>query len=509
MSNKRRLQRQKERDIKLFEDIVSGRARLACSIEKPKKRALPNKISSEGTEEQQQMLGQLARVYRCIFSGLIWKLGEVKDPRSPRNQSHSLLVLLLHAILMFAFHVESRRTANDVLAGMGAIGILQAVFPEMKTMPHADTVANMLEDIHAEEIQDAYIKMFREHINSPGFRDKYADGPLLVAVDGSQSFVRDYRWDKQALCRHVGEQKKEQFYTSYLEAVLVLKNGAILPVYTEVIENDGEIDGDKKQDCETKAFYRMAEKLHSIFGRGGLTLVADGLYASGPIVSICNKYHWGYMLSLKDGDMSSVWEDAEGLMKAEPSNLVDLQWGERVQSIRWANGVEYTYGKNHTRLQLNLVVCHEMWVEPYKRSKKETKRMFTRYAWLSSERITSQNAFHLCTEVARRRWMIESSFNTEKNGGYSFEHCFSYNWNAMKAYHYLMKFARFFNTLVAYSGLIADYTRKKGFRGLVRSFKTALCNGKIDGAQIRAMAEKKTTRWKMVTENIFLVAATP
>ena len=410
---------------------------------------------------------------------------------------------------MFAFHIESRRTANDVLAGMGAIGILQAVFPEMKTMPHADTVANMLEDIQAEEIQDAYVKVFKEHINSPGFRDKYADGPLLVAVDGSQSFVRDHRWDKHALCRHVGEQKEEQFYTSYLEAVLVLKNGAILPVYTEVIENDGEVDGDKKQDWEMKAFYCMAEKLHSIFGSGGLTLVADGLYAGGPVISICNKYHWEYMIGLKDGDMSSVWDDAEGLMKAEPSNLLEVQWGERTQSIRWANGIEYTYGKNHTRLKLNLVVCHEIWMENFERSNRKPKRMFKRYAWLSSERITSQNAFHLCTEVARRRWMIESSFHTEKNMGYSFDHCFSYHWNAMKAYHYLMKFARFFNALVAFSGLIVDYTRKKGLRGLVRGFKAALYNGKIDVSQIRAMAEKKSHRWKMVPENIFHIAASP
>ena len=509
MSKKHRLERQKARDIKIFDDIVSGRVKVACYIEKPRKHALPNKIVSEGTEEQQKMLGQLACVYRMIFPGLIWKLSEVKDPRSSRNQDHSFLVLLLHAILMFAFHIESRRAANEELARMGAIGILQAVFPEMKTMPHADTVANMLEEINAEEIQDAYTKMLKEHVNSPGFRDKYADGPLLVVVDGSQSFARDYRWDKHALCRHVGEQKKEQFYTSYLEAVLVLKNGAVLPVYTEVIENDGEVDGDKKQDCEMKAFYRMAKKLHSIFGSGGLILVADGLYAGGPVISICNKYHWEYMLSLKDGDMSTVWEDAEGLMKGEPSNLLEVQWGKRVQSIRWANGMEYIYGNNHTKLRLNLVVCHEMWEETYERSKKKPERIFKRYAWLSSQRITSQNAFRLCTEVARRRWIVESSFNTEKNQGYSFNHCFSYNWNAMKAYHYLMKFARFFNTLVAYSGLIAEYTRNKGFQGLVRAFKAALYNGKIDESQIRAMAEKKTTRWKMVTENIFLVAGIP
>ena len=48
--------------------------------------------------------------------------------------------------------------------------------------------------------------------------------------------------------------------------------------------------------------------------------------------------------------------------------------------------------------------------------------------------------------------------------------------------------------MTAYSGLIVEYTREKGFQGLVRSFKAALYNGLIDGSQIRATAEKKTGR---------------
>jgi hypothetical protein len=514
MGSARRLERQRARDLKIYDDIMSGRVKIGVCREKPSKRARPNRIPGAGGEgaamaERQEMIGRLALVYRRILPGLLWKLEEVEDPRGARNREHSLAVLLLHAILMFAFHVESRRQANKALPAMWAAGALRAVFPEMATMPHADTVARLLEGVDAGSIQDARIKMFREHVCTPKFRDKYAKGLFVVAVDGTQSFSRGYCWDSRALCRHVGEQKAEQYYVSFLDAALVLENGAVLPICTETIENDGRLDGDDKQDCELKAFYRMAERLHGIFGSGGVVLVADGLYAGGPAISICNKYKWDFMIGLKDGCMPAVWEDFEGLAKAEPSNSLDVQWGGRFQAYRWANGIDYAYGRNSARLKLNVVVCHEIWDEPRPRSGGKPRREFRRWAWLSSERLAHGNVFHRCVEIARRRWRIESGFNAEKNQGYSLGHCFSYNWNAMKAYHHLMKIARFFNAMAARSGLLAEYTVGYGIQGLFQSFRAALSGGGLDEGRIRAAAAARNARWKMAEDDIFLVRGSP
>lgn len=48
-----------------------------------------------------------------------------------------------------------------------------------------------------------------------------------------------------------------------LEAVLILDNGIVLPVLTEILDNKDWIEGETKQDCERKAF-----KLRKIFGKG-------------------------------------------------------------------------------------------------------------------------------------------------------------------------------------------------------------------------------------------------
>jgi len=51
-----------------------------------------------------------------------------------------------------------------------------------------------------------------------------------------------------------------------LESVLVLDNGIVLPILTETLENKDWLEGQTKQDCESKAFRRLAKKLYKIFG---------------------------------------------------------------------------------------------------------------------------------------------------------------------------------------------------------------------------------------------------
>ena len=183
------------------------------------------------------------------------------------------------------------------------------------------------------------------------------------------------------------------------------------------------------------------------------------------------------MISLKRDSLTTVWEDFDGLCKLDDSPSMKLIWGDRKQEYHWQNKLDYTYGKNHTPLRLNLVTCHETWVENHPRSGGISEIKSTFYSWLSSICITDKNVFHLCTEVARRRWRIENHFLIEKHQGYSYTHTFSYNWNAMKGFHYLMKIGHFLNEFIATCVLLAPYVRNKGKRGLVAAVWDSLKAG--------------------------------
>jgi hypothetical protein len=72
---------------------------------------------------------------------------------------------------------------------------------------------------------------------------------------------------------------------------------------------------------------------------------------------------------------------------------------------------------------------------------------------------------------ARYRWGIETSLQIEKRRGYYYEHAFSYTWNAMKGYHYLMRLAHLMNAITQYTKRVVKLTAQMGiqaFFSLVR-----------------------------------------
>ncbi len=100
---------------------------------------------------------------------------------------------------------------------------------------------------------------------------------FIVAVDGTGTVNFDHRHCPHCLTRtHNG---KTLYYHPVLEAKLLTSNGFAFSLMTEFIENPG--DKVTKQDCELKAFYRLAERLKIQFPRLPILLSLDGLFAGG------------------------------------------------------------------------------------------------------------------------------------------------------------------------------------------------------------------------------------
>jgi hypothetical protein len=271
----------------------------------------------------------------------------------------------------------------------------------------------------------------------------------------------------------------------------------VLPVLTEILENKDWIEGETKQDSERKAFKRLAPKLKKIFGKGKVTILGDGLYSCGPVIKICRGYNWDFMLVLKEDGSKSIWREATGLMRLEPDNRYEVCWGDRRQLYHWANDIEYEFfiGRRSYTEEVHVVICYEKWEEYHSRSTGKLESKETRYAWISSKRITEKNVFMRCTKMARYRWKIENNFLIEKHEDYFFEHCYSYNWQAMKGFHYLMKIGHFLNTMVIYSEIVAGYVDKLGIRGFIKSLRKALGGAVLEDINIERINQYPL--WKL------------
>ena len=501
--SKRILEKQKLRDEKRAGAAKErGAVRVHYEKREPKKAQPNRKCSATNSEEEmaqrQNIVEKTTVIYRQMLPGLIKKLSKIKDPRNPLKIKHKITVLMVYGILLFVYQIGSRRNANKEMTSPIFLSNVTAVFPEFKTIPHADTLARLLEKIDCEKIQDEMVEMLKDLIKKKKFKNHLINKRYLIAVDGTQKFFRKYQWQEEALKRNVGgEAKIPQYYVYALDSVLILDNGIVLPVLTEILDNEDWIEGVTKQDCERKAFKRLAPRLRKIFGKGNVTLLGDGLYSCGPVIKICREYNWDFMLVLKEDGLKDVWKEAMGLMRLEPENSLEVEWGKRKQVYQWANEIEYEYGPNRRDIEIiNVVICYESWVEEHSKSTKKIEKMETRYAWISSRKLTKNNVFTRSTKIGRSRWKIENNFLIEKHEGYHFEHCYSYTWEAMKGFHYLMKIGHFLNVLAINSEIILEFFDEMGIRGFIEKLYLALAGAELDKARIKKIVEGKHI-WKL------------
>jgi len=131
-----------------------------------------------------------------------------------------------------------------------------------------------------------------------------------------------------------------------------------------------------------------------------------------------------------------------------------------------------------------MVICNETWEEIAKDSAEVVTKK-SRHAWISSKPLGKWNVHNRCNLGARHRWNIESSILVEKHHGYHYEHLFSYNWNAMRGYHYLMRLGHLINILAIYSEALVKIVGELGVRGFIRFIRDTISGPWLDPVWVK------------------------
>lgn len=469
----------------------------AQGLAPPKRPSVSNQKSPWRTLEaeraaRQETIEVQASVFRTILPKLLGRLAQITDPRNPKTVKHKLTVVLLYGLLCFVYQMASRREANRQMSQAQFEEHLRLLFPELESLPHADTLQRLLQRIDVEQIQEAQAALMRHFLRNKKFQRYVVQRCYLIAVDGTQKFVRERPWTAEALQRQraAGQGGQTQYYVYVLEANLVLNSGVSLPLLSEFLEYpDGDV-AEAKQDCESKAFKRLAARLKTLFPHLRIMLLLDGLYPTGPMFALCRRYGWEFMMVLQDKCLPSVWHEFEGLSRLEPEQTLDQAWGDRLQHFRWANDIRYEYGPNGRRKQtVHVAVCEERWEEIAPDSTESVQKK-SRHAWISSQPLSRKNVHDRCNLAARHRWAIESNILVEKRQGYSYEHVFSYDWTAMKGYHYLMRLAHLINTLVQCSVDLHERVVSMGIRAFWRFARETLTGPWLNAERIRLLVNR-------------------
>jgi hypothetical protein len=387
----------------------------------------------------QAVLHELFKTIQHFFPDLFERLRQLEDCR--QQSDYTLVDILLAAIMLFVLQQGSRNALNNKRAEKKFKQHYERLFK--LRLPHLDTVHRVLcrlPDTEVGQLKHTLVKTLLEKKVLHKYRlfRKW----FVVAVDGT-GVMRFSEPHCEHCLQRTSKSGKTTYFHPVLEAKLITTSGLAISLATEWIANPtGDYD---KQDCERKAFIRLAAQLKQQYPRLPICLTADGLYPYQGFFAICQDYGWAFIITFQDGNLPTVWEDIQGLL---PLTLAQYRHERRYsgstvidQTIRWVNALDYG---GHTLAWLE---CVEV-VTP----QKQGKPPHSRFVHLTNLTVTASTVRAL-SHTGRLRWTIENEgFNTQKHLGYGLEHKYArVSWQAAKNYYQCLQIGHLLNQLTMLS----------------------------------------------------------
>ena len=343
------------------------------------------------------------------------------------------------------------------------------------------------------ELHKIIKKMFRD-LERKKFLNQHRtnNGYLMLAIDGVQTFSTKREIEHSINRNHKNNPKSYHQY--FVEAKIVSKNGFVISLDTEFIENP--TDEFKKQDCETKAALRLLERIGREHPHLKFWILGDALYCNSVIMDICNKHKWKYSFTFKGKtqypklleEINAEYNFAQRgnhctrLLKKNKSTELYVE-------LRWCNNVGYNFSQKGEH-NINFLEGKIIKV------KNGIKGEVTTFSFLLDESISETNVLKQFM-YSRNRWKIENEgFNFQKNNMLHIAHSFSSVGHAGQNFYLLAQIA---HTIIQLAGLtdIAGQVRRQitgEIDQLSQSLKTIFRTFGIIAQRIRVeLLEKEFT----------------
>jgi hypothetical protein len=401
-------------------------------------------------QEQEAIFKAFVVTVQHFFGGFNRLFQDMTDPRHPLYIKYPLPVLMSTGVLMYQMRLGARRQVGNLLRGNGPSAAKYQILFEVDSCPHGDTLNYLYARTDVAEVQEVVTSMTETLIRCKVlYRHRLLDQYFLVVIDGTGMLTFSERHCPNCMTRTYN--KHTHYYHPVLEAKLVTPTGFVFSLMTEFIENPGE--NPTKQDCELKAFYRMAERLKQRFPRLPICLLLDGLFAGGPTFSICEKHNWKYLIVLREDDLPFVNGEFKVLSKLMPENYLVFHTGvqsEIQQDLRWVNKIAYVDSMQQEHI-VSVIECLETILDADKQPQT------TRFKWITNFNVTALKVVTLANEGGRLRWKIENEgFNVQKNGGFALEHVYSQDATAGQVFYLLLQIAHLLSQLIEHGSLFRN-----------------------------------------------------
>lgn len=374
-------------------------------------------------------------------------VGALRDPRDPLRIIYPARFLVWTGLLLFLCKLGARRQllftahAPTFLTNLNVLAETR-----LEQVEHPDTLAYLLGRLALTELPRLLTALVRRLLRMKVLDRFRLDGHVLVAVDGTGWVATKTRHCDHCLTKtHDG--KVLYYYHHAVEAKLVTALGFTCSLATEFLEN---VDPNaSKQDCEQKAFHRLAATVKRAFPQLRICLLLDSLFACEPVVRCCHALGWRYVITFKAGSMPERWDEFQRLKCLTPAYRRTLTRSEgTTQAFAWVHGLPV--GEEVA----NVLECIET----------APDGTVTTFVWLTNWPLDATTAPRVANDGGRQRWKIENQgFNDQKCGGYALEHLYSEDWHTAKNFYVLLQIAHLLAQLVEYGNLL-----RRALQGTIR-----------------------------------------
>ena len=378
-----------------------------------------NRRERRNLKKEINIFSDVVSILKQYFPDLTTMFEELTDTRNQSYVKYSMSVIFITRLLGLLCGKTSMRSLTETMNTDICIKNISKILEiDLDEIPHYDTINDVFEQVNSEELRRIQKYMVTKLIRSKMFEKyRFMDKYYQIVVDGTHLVTFKERHCNHCLKRVHNKGSIDEYVEYYhyvLEAKLVVGD-IVISLDTEFVENESE--NVTKQDCELKAFYRMAKRIKKNYPKMPIIISGDALYGKYKVIEICKTNKWEYIIRLKD-NLPSLVEELEGLEKTQSDR----------EDIKYWNNLEYGLAKKEKTANV---------LKYYETKNNKT----TAFMWITSFEITERNKKQL-VYFGRQRWKIENEgFNMQKKGTFNIEQMYSKNYNAMKVHYFLIQFA--------------------------------------------------------------------
>jgi hypothetical protein len=392
---------------------------------------------------------------------------ELPDTRDREAITYETRFLAWWGLWLYLAQLGSRRQLDFQLEAYGTHvldNLNRLAGTDHDTRPVHDTLDHFVGHVGPDGFADLRTKFVRRLCRMRVLDPARLLGHLVMLVDGTGLLC----WHRRH-CEHCLVQRHQNttlYLHNVLEAKLLGPAGVVISVGSEFIDNadagaaKGQGAEEVKQDCELKAFTRLAPKVKKVLPQARVVACGDNLFACGRTLQLCKENDWSYVLTFKRGRMPAVWDEFQRLLPLCPRNVVVRTLADgTVQEYRWVKDLSYTDDEGRF-WRFHALQCLETAADG----------TVTRYAWITDLPVSARNVEEIARKGGRYRWKIENEgFNRQKNSGLNLQHVYSTDPEKWKAYYYLVQIAFILTQLLERGSLLRQLTAELG-KGVVKVF---------------------------------------